>query len=955
MGRVSTMFVAGLLLAVGLSTVPQALVEARQAVAAPQAPGTPPPELALDRELPIDSAVRVGRLPNGIRYFIRQNNRPEKRVSMRLAVNTGSIQEDADQRGLAHFIEHMAFNGTENFKPGELVSFLETIGARFGPHVNASTSFDETIYMLDIPTDRPGYVDKGMLVLHDFAAGLSLLPAEIEKERGVVLEEWRGRLGAGSRLTDIQLPIIFQGSKYADRLPIGLPEVLKSAPREKLLAYYQKWYRPDQMAVVVVGDIPVAESEQLIQQRFGVIPAAKGATSSVDRSVPGHKETLISMATDPEAQGWSVSMAFKGKVDHDLTVAGYRKSLVKQLVSQMLNLRLRELARRPNAPFLGAQAGTSGIGRELELFEIEAAVPEGQITEGLGALMVEAKRMQQYGFSNDELNRAKAALIASYERAYKERGTTESPSLANEYVRHFLEQEPIPGIEFEYKVASAYVPSVTAEEVSALAKTLITDENRVVLAVAPEKKGVPPPSADTLKSAIARAATAPVERWADATSGRALVEKPPAAGKVAATRTVPEVGATVLTLSNGVEVWLKPTDFKNDQILFSAYAPGGLSLASPADFKSAAIATAMVGVGGMGGLSPVDLSKMLSGKIAQASSSISEYTQGVSGSSTPKDLETALQLNYLAQTAPNMTPEVLDLLKRRLAGALQNRDQNPRAVFGEKVEQVNTSNHYSAVALTAADVPALNLDTMKNFYHARFANAADFTYFFVGAFTVDEITPLLEKWVATLPSTGRKTSSFRDMGVKFPIGIVTEEVKKGKEPASQTVLSFFADPGFDEFEMHRARAASQLLGIRLREILREELGGTYGVSVGFDNSPPLKGYGAMQIQFGSSPENIDKLVAASMKEIERLKKEGPSLEDVNKVKELERRDLETNAKQNAYWLGSMQTVHMFGWDITGINRRLDRTEKLTPEILKTMFQKYFPMDRYTLVTLKPEA
>ncbi len=948
MGRVNSALVAGLLVVAGLVALPRAMD------GAPQGPATPLAELALDRPLPVDPAVRTGRLPNGIRYFIRQNSRPEKRVSMRLAVNTGSIQEDADQRGLAHFLEHMAFNGTEHFKPGELVSFLETIGARFGPHVNASTSFDETIYMLDIPTDRPGYVEKGMLVLHDFAAGLSLLPAEIEKERGVVLEEWRGRLGAGSRLTDKQLPVLLQGSRYADRLPIGLPEVLKTAPREKLLAYYQKWYRPDQMAVVVVGDLPVAEAERLIQQRFGVIPAAKGPASSVDQTVPAHKETLINMSTDPEAQGWSVSMAFKGKVEHDTTVGGYRKSLVKQLVSQMLNLRLREIARRPNAPFLGAQAGGSALGRTLELFEIEAAVPEGQITEGLGALMLEARRMQQYGFSNDELNRAKAALMAGYERAYNERATSESPGYANEYVRHFLEQEPIPGIELEHKIASTYVPSVTAEEVSALARALITDENRVVLAVAPEKKDTPPPSVDTLRNALARAGSAPVEPWADATSGRALVEKVPAPGTVASRRTVPEIGATVLTLSNGVEVWLKPTDFKNDQILFTAYAPGGVSLASQTDFKSAALATAMVGVGGMAGLSPVDLSKMLSGKIAQASPSISEYTQGISGSSTPKDLETALQLNYLAHTAPNMTPEVLDLLKRRLAGALQNREQNPRAVFGEKVEQVNSSNHYSAAALKAADVPTLNLDAMSSFYRARFANAADFTYFFVGAFTVDDITPQIERWIGSLPSTGTRTSSFRDMGVKFPAAVVKEEVKKGREPASQTVLSFFADPGVDEFEMHRARAASQLLGIRLRDILREELGGTYGVSVGFNNSPPLKGYGAMVIRFGSSPENVDKLVAASMAEIERLKKEGPSVEDVNKVKELERRDLETNAKQNSYWLGSMQTVHMLGWDVIGITRRLDRTEKLSPEILQGMFRKYFPLDRYTLVTLKPE-
>ena len=948
-----------LLSVVSVALVISALSAAAQ-VAAPRAPSgaegqaSIAPELALNRSLPIDPAVKSGTLPNGIKYFIRENKRPAGRVAMRLAVNAAAIQEEADQRGLAHFLEHMAFNGTEHFKPGELVSFLESIGARFGPHVNASTSFDETIYMLEIPTDRQGYVDRGMLVLRDFAAGISLLPAEVEKERGVVLEEWRGRLGAGSRLTDKQLPVIFQGSRYAERLPIGLPEVLQKAPRERLLAFYQKWYRPDRMAVVVVGDIPAAEAEKLIARHFAPIPAAKGTVTDVDTSVPAHKDTLINMSTDPEAQGWSVSIAFKGKAEHDTTVGGYRKTLVENLVSQMLNLRLRDIASRPNAPFLAAQAGTSGIGRTLELFEIEAAVPEGKITEGLGALMLEARRMQQYGFSSEELNRAKAALLAGYERAYKERQTSESSSYANEYVRHFLEQEPIPGMEFEYKIAATYLPTVTPQEIAALAKEFITEENRVVLGVAPEKKDVPPPTPDTMRAAIERAGNAPVERWAEATAGRELVEKPPAAGTVTARRMVAEIGATVLTLSNGVEVWLKPTDFKNDQIMFSAYAPGGVSLASEKDFKSASLATAMVGVGGLGGLNPVDLSKMLSGKIAQAQPSISAYTQGISGSSTPKDLETALQLNYLAHTAPNMTPEVLDLLTRRLLPSLQNRDQNPRAVFGDKVEQVNSSNHYSAEPLTVNDVQSLNLETMRSFYHARFGNAADFTYFFVGAFTVDEMTPLLEKWVASLPSTGKKTSVARDMGIKFPGAVVKEGVNKGKEPASQTVMQFFADPGFDEFEMHRLRAATSVLSIRLREILREELGGTYGVSAGFSNTPPITGHGSVQIQFGSSPDNVDKLVAATMKEIERLKVEGPSADDVDKVKELERRDLETSAKQNSYWMGSMQTVHLYGWDPAGIARRDQRTERLTQDNIKQMFQKYFDMNRYTLVTLKPE-
>jgi zinc protease len=459
---------------------------------------------------------------------------------------------------------------------------------------------------------------------------------------------------------------------------------------------------------------------------------------------------------------------------------------------------------------------------------------------------------------------------------------------------------------------------------------------------------------DTLRNTIARAGAAPVEPWKEATEGRALVEKDPVGGKVTARRTVPEIGATVLTLSNGVEVWLKPTEFKNDQILFSAYAPGGLSLASEAEFKSASLATAMVGVGGMGGLNPVDLSKLLSGKIAQAQPNVGAYTHGVGGSATPKDLDTALQLAYLVHTAPNMTPDVLELLKRRLTGALQNRDQNPRAVFGEKVELVNSSNHYSARELTVADLPTLNLETMRRFYNARFSNAADFTYFFVGAFSVDEITPKIEKWLGSLPSTGKRSAAARDIGIRFPGDVVKETVNKGKEPASQTVLSFFADPGFDEFEMHRLRAAAGVLNIRLREILREEMGGTYGVSVGFSNTPPVKGYGMTVIQFGSAPENVDRMVAAVLKEIERLKAEGPSEDDVNKVKELERRDLETNGKQNSYWQGSMQTVHLYGWDPAGIARRDQRTERLNQENIRQMFQKYFPADRYTLVTLKPE-
>jgi zinc protease len=926
-----------------------------QAPAAPAAPAATQAALSVDQPLPVDPVVRTGQLPNGLRYYIRRNTKPANRVAMRLAVNVGSIHEENDQRGLAHFLEHMAFNGTQNFKPGELVKFLESIGARFGPHVNAFTSFDETVYMLEVPTDKPGYVDRGLLALHDFAAGMSLLPEEIEKERGVVIEEWRGRLGAGSRLMDKQLPILLAKSRYAERLPIGTPEVLKSFPRQRLLEFYQRWYRPDQMAVVVVGDIDPAEAQKMVEQRFGAIPSVKSSVEAIDRMVPPHKETLFAIATDPEAQGWSVSLAHKRPTEVQTTVGDYRRTLIQQLATQMLNLRLREIARQPKAPFLGAQAGGSGLGRSVELYQLSANVQEGALAQGLEALIVEARRMQQFGFGADELERARAGLLASYERAYKERDTSESSGYADEYVRAFLEREPIPGIEFEYKIASTFLPTITLEEVTAEARKLIHDDNRVVVVVAPEKKDVPVPTEAALRETMAKAEKTAVTAYTDPLAGRELVEKPPTPGKVTARRTIPEVGATVLTLSNGVEVWLKPTDFKNDQVLVSAYALGGSSLAPEADYHEATLTTALVSIGGLGGLNPVDLSKLLAGKIAQASPTVASYTHGISGQASPRDLEAMFKLNYLAFTAPNLTPEALELLKRRLSSVLENQMQNPSYVFNEKVEQVNTSNHYSAKALTVADVQALDLAAMQRFYRELYANAADFTFFIVGAFSHDEITPLLEQWVASLPSTGKKTATFRDNGVRFPEKAVKDEVRKGREPRGQTVMSFFADTQLDELEMHRARAAAGLLGIRLRDILREELGGTYGVSVGYDNSMPQKGYGAMTVQFGSDPANIEKLTGEVLKEIERLKAQGPSAEDVARAQELERRDLETAVKQNAYWIGSLQTVHMLGWDPLGITRREERIKKLTPEVLHATFKKYFPTDRYTVVTLRPET
>ena len=561
----------------------------------------------------------------------------------------------------------------------------------------------------------------------------------------------------------------------------------------------------------------------------------------------------------------------------------------------------------------------------------------------------------QFGFAAPELDRARRALLAGYERAYNERNTAESPGLANELVRHFLQAEPAPGIAYEFELAKRFVPAVTAEESSALMQRLVRDDNRVVLGVAPTAAGTPAPTDDTLKTALAAAFATPVTAWTDALAGRALVTDPPAKGTVTNRRQIPAVGVTVLTLSNGMEVWLKPTDFKADQVVFSAYAYGGASLVSEADYPDAALLPALIEIGGLGGLTPVDLEKVLAGRIASASADMDSYTHGLSGSATPRDLETALQLAYLTFTAPGLTTEGLELLKRRFTAMLANQQQSPRYVFSEKVRELTTNGHYSARGLTPALVESLDLEVMRRIHRERYGNAADFTVFLVGAFTEAEVVPMVEQWLASLPSSGPRRTEFRDMKLTFPPDLRRAEVAKGKEPASQTVMAFFADTGLDELAMHRARAATTLVSMRLRDILREQLGGTYGVNVSYANTIPQSGYGTITVSFGSAPDRVETLQKAVLAEVTRLRTAGPSAEDVQKVQELERRELETSARQNPYWSGSLQTVHMLKWDAASIARRAERTASLSVPVLHETITKYFPLDRYVVVTLKPES
>ena len=930
------------------------LLTASLAVLGAQAPA-PAAAPNLQQSIPFDATVRTGTLPNGVTYFVRQNARPEKRLALRLAVRAGSLFEADDQQGLAHLIEHMAFNGSAHFAPGELVSYFESVGARLGPHVNAYTSFDETVYMLDLPTDSKDVVTKGLTAMADFGGGLTLDPGQIDKERGVVIEEWRGRLGASSRVRDRQIPVLYDKSRYAERLPIGKPEILRSAPAARLRAFYDTWYRPELLAIIAVGDVPVQELEAGIRSAFGPLAARAPLAQPPDDTVPLGRETRINITSDAEITSSSLQFLRRRPKDGTRLVGDYRRTLVEGLFTHMLNDRFSEIARRPDAKFLSAGAGGDSLSPTVNAFGMSARVADGGLAAGLGALQVEARRVDLHGFTATELERAKRWMQSFYERAYNERDKSESASFANEYLNYFLNAEPSPGIQYEFQLVQQLLPAITLDDVAQLARAQLNGDDQVVLAVMPKKDGLAAPSEADLTAAMAEGEGAALAPWNDGPASQTLLETLPEPGRVASRREIPEIGVTVVTFANGVDAWLKPTDFKNDQVLFTMYSLGGESLASCEESLQARMATRYVNLSGLRDIKAIDLDKMLSGKLASASPFIALSTHGIQGSAAPSELETALQLAFLTFTAPGDDPDALALMKRQLEASVANRGRSPGQVFGEKIAEVNTSGHCTSKPFTAEQIPLIDRAKMMAFYKQRFSNAADVTLFMVGSFKTDSTIPLLARYVGSLPTTGRRSAAFRDIGVRFPTAVQRAKVQKGTEPRSQTLLSFFADPSFEPIEQERLIAATTILETVLRDSLREDLGQTYTVSVGLDQSPPQRGDGSIGISFGASPDNIDLMTERVLQEVRKLQANGPSASHVANAKEGAKRDYETALKQNNYWLRRLQTVHLLGGDPRDIVTRFQRIDSLTPAVVQQTFRQYFPMDRYTVVTLMPEG
>lgn len=915
---------------------------------------TQEPDSGLAAALPVDPAVRIGWLDNGLTYYIRAHQKPEQRAELRLVINAGSLQEDDDQQGLAHFIEHMAFNGTRHFAKQELLDYLESIGMRFAADLNAHTSFDETVYVLKVPTDDPDILAKAFLILEDWAWGITLDEEEIDNERGVMVEEWRLGRGAGARIRDKQIPILFRGSRYVDRLPIGLKEVLEEAPHEALQRFYRDWYRPDLMAVVAVGDFAPDVIEDLIIRHFQAIPAAESPRERVIYPVPDHEETLWGFTTDPETSQTSVAVYYKLPRQSHGSYGDYRRSLVEGLYDGMLNARLYEIGQQADPPFLFGVSGAAGLVRSRSVHVHLAAVREGEVERGLEALLTEVERVDRHGFTQTELDRFKKDFLRGYEQVYRERDKVESASFAAEYLGHFLEDEPIPGIERELDLVRRFLPTIDLDEVNGLAQSWITEENRVILVTGPEKEDLDLPDEEALRAVFDAVEAGEIAAWVDRVLDAPLMAEIPPPGVVVAETTITELGITEWQLANGVRVILKPTDFRNDQIVVTGFSPGGHSLVDDQQHTTATFATAILSEGGLGPFGRIELEKALAGKVAGVNASIAELEEGIAAWASPQDLETMLQLLYLTFTSPRLDEEAYQSLMAKMRIVLENRLSRPETVFQDKLTEVLAQGHPRRRPLTEERLAEVDPGEAVRIYRDRFADAGDFTFIVVGNFEPAEIRPLLEIYLGGLPAIGRQ-ESWRDVGVRRPEGVERFEVRKGIEPKSQVELIFSGPAEWSREAQHQIRSLGAVLSIRLRERLREDLGATYGVgAAGSLSARPIETY-SVAFSFGCSPAQVEHLIEVLFEELALIKQQGIEESYLAKVREAQRRKRETDLKENSFWLRALHSYYSHDLDPREILAYDELIEQVTSERMQEAARRYLDPQRYVLGVLYPEA
>lgn len=915
-------------------------------------PVPPPPTSAeLARELPLDARARTFRLANGLTVYLLPHRKPRGRASLRLAVDAGSVLEDDDQQGLAHFIEHMGFNGTTRFPKHALIDFIERSGLRFGPDLNAYTTFDETVYKLEVPTDPPELLERGVSVLRDWATGMTFSPEEIERERGVVLEEWRTRMDAAGRILEKQVATRFHGSTYAHRLPIGKSEIIANAPREALVRFYEDWYRPDLMAVVATGDFDPAALERIARAELDTIPARRNARARPVPHLPTHAEILTSVATDPELTTTSVEIAAMLPRRPERSGHDFRRALVERMHDAMLSQRLDARRREPTAPFLDAFSTTSpSMVREIDAFRVDARVTEDGVLDGFTALVEESARVDRHGFTESELVRAKQNMLkAARERALRYEDI-DARELADTLVTSFLRRKSYAGPELELDWTRRLLPTITLAELDQVGARL-AKVNPVISIAGPATMPRPAPAA--LFAARDAVATTYLEPYDDGPEAGPLLSHAPVAGHAVYERELPGAGVTELRLSNGVRVVLKPTSFARGEVLLAGFSPGGTSTVPDEDWDTARFVERIAAQGGLGPFDSAKLRKLLAGKVASVSLHVDELEETIEGRSSASDIETLFQLVRLGFDPPRRSTDAFTAWRKRAYEMAKQRSLSPELTFADAWRSFRVQDHLRRRPTTAEAIARVDLDRALSIYRDRFSDAGDFTFVIVGDLDMPRTRRLVETYLASLPATGRN-ESYRDLGIAFRPGASRMTVAKGTEPKSRVELTFHGLTPWSRAAADDLRTLDGVFGRRLREVLREEMGDVYDVAVSSAFwRRPVDEF-ALVVQFGCAPDRVDDLVRAVFDEARALKAEVPP-ELVSKERAIRRRSFDTNIKDNAFWLRELAQAYRHGDTpeaILDIDATLSRIE---PNIVREAARKYLD-DRECLVgVLVPEG
>ncbi|SHF65327.1 M16 family metallopeptidase [Pedobacter caeni] len=890
-----------------------------------------------------DPELRMGKLPNGFTYYIRKNKTPEKRVTMYLASKAGSILETDQQRGIAHFIEHMSFNGTRHFPKKELSNYLEKSGVRFGADINASTGFDETVYQLPLPSDQPLLLANGLQIMRDWAQDANLQAEDVERERHVILEEKRYRQGMSQRYQEQSIPFYTNKSRYGTRLPIGTEEVLRKVTPEEIRQFYKDWYRPNLQALLVVGDIDVDQMEKEIKAKFSDLRNPdKEKERTVYRSELSGKNQYMQFI-DPDLGGVSVEILLKEQAPMITTTADYRASLLKNLLGQMISSRFRGL---PLASFITLEGG-------LTAFSVNVTTKPAETEHALKSVWLELRRMQEQGFTQGELDRVKKAYQQKMADAMKEKNKTASEVLIKPYLQHFLKGNTAIGIAGEYQLSRELIPDISLDEINKLMDVCLKSKDRDLIVKASEHNKAFLPDEGTVQGWIENVYAQNLTDFEDDLQDLSLLKKEPVPGKISAVEELKVAGIQKITLSNGMTVLLKKTDFQNDQILFKGLASGGASLYPDADYESAINAASVIGAAGAGNYNALQLGKFMVGKKVQVNPFILDQYHGFDGNTTTEDLPVMLELLHACFAEPRKDQEAYTILVERSKEELASLGNDRSRTFMDTANLVLGNNHVRKRPQTAERLNAIRLDRAFEIYKERFSDASAFTFLFVGNLDVERVKPLLEKYLGSLPSR-HLHETVRDLGINVPPGRISKTVCKGTEQKSSVILAYSGALDYNFENTIKMNAIADVLKISLTDLLRDKEGATYVANAQMTLSKYPKNRFVLSVTFDCAPQNVDKLVALVQEEVDKMKQSGPSVENLQKFKAARKVGLETGAKNNEFWLGYLVSQVMNKEPLTQFYDYDAALNGITVKSVQAAAAKYISDKNLVKLILMPE-